>query len=589
MKNRFLFENNQNADSRGGKLSYPVSSAPRESVTGMAWLVGGLVIVLVLLLMAATAGAQHPLKPLDTSSPRATIASFLAITDDVARRYAEYRNAPSPASERALQRSIEKGQRLLDLREVAPSARYEVKTRAFVLLWEVMARLELPDLNQIPDADADTAGSESSNKLAIWRIPHTEITIAQVKEGGRAGEFLFSPETVERLPEFYEMAREMPYLRAVPMGNVYRAQQLFTGWMIPIVWVEALPDWATAPILGLVLWKWLVLLILFGLALSIVTWVWHWGRRRPWDGSMNSYLRYLCTPVTILIIVFGLRYLIRYQIRITGSDAAVPEYVFEFAFGVAALWIVWLTSGRAADAMIATLPRIKATSLDAHLVRLSVRSVGLLVMLVLAFHTASDLGIPIYGIVAGAGVGGLGIALAAKSTLENFLGTLNLYADRPVRVGDFCRYGEDPSSGWMRIGTVEEIGLRSTRIRGIDRTVTTIPNSDFANMHIVNMTRRDRMLLKTEIRLSHETTSEQLRIVLAELRAMLRSHRRISEDPARVSAIGSGAYSFDLEIFAYVDTSDWNDFLVVQEDIFLHIIEIVKKAGAKFAIPFPRV
>ncbi|MEA3243820.1 MAG: mechanosensitive ion channel [Pseudomonadota bacterium] len=95
------------------------------------------------------------------------------------------------------------------------------------------------------------------------------------------------------------------------------------------------------------------------------------------------------------------------------------------------------------------------------------------------------------GDIAGAGVGGLAIALAARSTLENFLGTLNLFADRPVRVGDFCRYGEDPSPAWQRIGTVEEIGLRSTRIRGLDRTITTIPNADFANLHIVNLTKRD--------------------------------------------------------------------------------------------------
>jgi MscS family membrane protein len=91
------------------------------------------------------------------------------------------------------------------------------------------------------------------------------------------------------------------------------------------------------------------------------------------------------------------------------------------------------------------------------------------------------------------------------------MGTLNLYADRPVRVGDLCRYGEDPSPDWRRIGQVEEIGLRSTRLRGLDRTLTTIPNADFSNMHLVNLTKRDRMLLATTIRPRYETTRDQLR------------------------------------------------------------------------------
>jgi MscS family membrane protein len=191
----------------------------------------------------------------------------------------------------------------------------------------------------------------------------------------------------------------------------------------------------------------------------------------------------------------------------------------------------------------------------------------------------------VYGLVAGAGVGGLGIALAARSSLENFLGTFNLYADRPVRVGDFCRYGEDPSSGWLRIGTVEEIGLRSTRIRGIDRTITTIPNAEFANMHIVNLTRRDRMLFRTTIGLRYETTPNQLRQVLAKLRELLLAHPRVTKDPARVRATGFGAYSLDLEMFAYVNTSDWNDYLAVQEDLVLRTMDIVDKAGTAFAFP----
>ena len=92
--------------------------------------------------------------------------------------------------------------------------------------------------------------------------------------------------------------------------------------------------------------------------------------------------------------------------------------------------------------------------------------------------------------MAGLGVGGIAIALAAQNTIEHFIGSLNLFADRPVRVGDFCRYGQDPNPDWQRIGIVESIGLRSTRIRGVDNSVTSVPNGDFSKMHLVNYSLR---------------------------------------------------------------------------------------------------
>ena len=104
-------------------------------------------------------------------------------------------------------------------------------------------------------------------------------------------------------------------------------------------------------------------------------------------------------------------------------------------------------------------------------------------------------------------------------------------------------------------------------------------------MHIVNLTVRDRMIFRPKIRLRYETTPDQLRLVLASLREMLLAHPRITKDPARVRASGFGEHSIDVDIFAYVATADWNDFLAVQEDLVLRIMDIVKKAGTGFALP----
>ncbi len=574
-----------NADSRCCRQSCRSPSGCAYWFAGNGVFTRRFVFVLLCLLIAGTAGARHPLEPLDTSSPRATLESFLTVTEEVEQRYSEYRESPSPATEDALLQMRDRYRQLLDLSEVPPAAQGEVNVETFVLLWEVIARLKLPDLEEIPDAPAKQEGDAEAESLTRWQLPNTEIIIARVDEGPRAGQFLFSPETVARARLFYERVHELPYQRPIAIGNVLRIVQLHTGWMIPLAWVEALPGWANTPVFGQVLWKWFALALLFGLALGAVIAVFFWARRRSWDGSLRSYLRRLITPLAILILTPPLHFFITYQINVTGSAAQVPGYLIEVANGVALVWIVWLTASWIAVTMITLLSKVSSRSLDAHLIRLAARTVGILAILVLMFHIANNVGIPVYGLVAGAGVSGLAIALAARSTLENFLGTLNLYADRPVRVGDFCRYGEDSSSSWLRIGTVEEIGLRSTRIRGLDRTITTIPNAEFSNMHVVNLTKRDRMLLKTNIGLRYETTPDQLRLVLAELREMLLAHPRISEDPARVRAIGFGASSLDLEIFAYVNTRDWEDFLAVQEDVVLRIMDIVRKAGTAFAFP----
>ena len=183
--------------------------------------------------------------------------------------------------------------------------------------------------------------------------------------------------------------------------------------------------------------------------------------------------------------------------------------------------------------------------------------------------------------IAGVSVGGLAIALAAQGTLENFLGSINIFADRPVRIGDLCRYGSE-------MGTVEEIGLRSTRLRGSDRSVTTVPNSDFSKMQITNFSRRDRMLMKTILGLRYETTPDQLRHLLTRLRELLVAHPQIINEPMRVRFVGFGESSLNVEINAFVRTSDVDEFLGIQEDVLLRVMNLVEASGTGFAFPSRR-
>ncbi len=150
--------------------------------------------------------------------------------------------------------------------------------------------------------------------------------------------------------------------------------------------------------------------------------------------------------------------------------------------------------------------------------------------------------------------------------------------DHPVAEGDFCRFGD-------QVGTVEEFGLRSTRVRTLDRTVVTVPNAEFSAMKLENYAKRDRIRFHTILGLRYETTPDQLRHVLVEIRRLLLSHAMVTPDPARVRFVGFGAYSLDVEITSYVSTSDWAEFLAVREDLLLRLMDIVASSGAGFAFP----
>jgi MscS family membrane protein len=180
--------------------------------------------------------------------------------------------------------------------------------------------------------------------------------------------------------------------------------------------------------------------------------------------------------------------------------------------------------------------------------------------------------------IAALGVGGLALALGAQKTVENLVGGLSIIFDQPVNVGDFCKFGDT-------IGTVEKIGVRSTRIRTLNRTLVSIPNADFSTRSIENYAPRDMFLFRTVLGLRYETSSDQMRYILVELRKILYAHPKVDRDPARVRFLGYGSDSLQVEIFAYTYAVDWNDFLGIQEDINLRIAQVIEASGSGFAFP----
>jgi MscS family membrane protein len=201
------------------------------------------------------------------------------------------------------------------------------------------------------------------------------------------------------------------------------------------------------------------------------------------------------------------------------------------------------------------------------------------VVLVVGFILAlSAFGVPVTSLVAGLGIGGIALALAAQKTVENLFGTLSIGVDQPFREGDFVRIGEV-------LGTIEAIGLRSTRVRTLDRTLVAIPNAQLADSRTESYTARDRIRLACTLGLVYETRAASMRRILAELEAALRAHPKIWRDTVVVRFKEYAASSLDVEIMAWFLTTDWNEFTAIRQELLLQFMEIVEQCGSSFAFP----
>jgi MscS family membrane protein len=532
-----------------------------------------------LLLVAVVARGQeqaHPLKPPDRASPRAALKTFLDSGDAIgAFLVRKYLPSPSRAN---FQRLIEMGAvaiGCLDLSALSPAARQKSGRAATLALYETLSRIPLPAFDKIPGA-GQLEPLAKGGELR-WVIPDTEIALVRVSSGPRSGEFLFSAETVARAGDFYARVRALPYVRPVPLKDLHHVIVKGGGWMVPHAFVEALPGWLRAPLAEQAVWKWIGLALVVAVFLLLLWIVYRVSRLGSERQPFLQALAQLAMPAFVAAATPAIAYLALVQVNLIGGVGSAIDLITTAVTFFAGAWIAWRLAPVLAEAIIAS-PAIAPESIDAHLIRVSARLLGIIGSAVLLALGADRLGVPVYGIVAGLGVGGLAIALAAQPTIENLIGGLNLFADRPIRVGDLCKYGDE-------LGFVEAIGIRSTKIRGLDRTLTTIPNAALAKMPIENLSRREEILIRAKIGLRYETTPEQLRYVLVRLRELLLGHPRIDPDPARVRFVGFGASSLDIELFAYATTNDRQEFFGIQEDVLLRVMDIIEQAGASVAFP----
>ena len=455
----------------------------------------------------------------------------------------------------------------LDLSELPPVVRDRQAVLVAEYLNEVIARIGEVVFQEIPN-------DPSSREPFIYFVhPAGDIVLAPTEtEDGVM--WKFTPETVRSIRSLYGETENLPQAtRVLP----YDAQSQAPYFRIR-AWIAGLSTTWLQPIGPLEAWQWasLLCLIAVGVIASVLTGiVLMLGQRLLRRGNEISNSAYFAIW-GIRLLVFGIINYIGFAVL--GLPSGFGSTIKSFAVLLMivgsipfSFWLVDRFRKIVSNAGLIT-PR------GEFLATLLVGMIKVLIICASVLMFAEALRIPYGAAVAGLGISGIAIAFAARSTLENVISAVILFIDRPVDVNDFGRYNG-------RIGSIEHIGLRATVVRTLERTLITIPNSDFMSSDIENFTRRDSVLMRRTFALRPETSLDQLRFVLTEIRRLLIGHPKVLKDPARVRLLGVADNRVEYEIFAYIKTVDYSEFLAIQEDIIFRMMDVIEKAGTDFASP----
>ena len=439
-----------------------------------------------------------------------------------------------------LQRAI----RCLNLSEVAPSVVKEVGIESVLLLKEILDRIEIPPFDEIPDRD-----SMKGRKYKKWTIPKTEITIELVEEGPLQGKYLFTAETVNRLKFYYDRVEHLPYKPGSSIG-AYEDFILGAGWMIPGSLIKALPLFFNIELSGQAIWQWTGMLILLISGTGVALLVFHFTRgrisqKKPNPSILRSLVLKMLFPLSLAIITQIIAYLLDEQINFTGGALTFIIFVSEILFFIAMAWVINLLGTATAEWLISK-PGIRTNSIDANLIRILSRVTTIVIVFLLLLHSTSDLGIPLTAIFASAGIVGLALALAAKETIANLFGGINILMDRPFRTGDYIIL----DSGER--GEVVEVGLRSTRIITRDDVQIAIPNANITNSKIINESvPKNRFRLRIKVGVAYGSDLDQVEKLLLKI---AESNQLVSESPVprvRIRSFEDSAVEFELLCWAY--------------------------------------
>lgn len=335
-----------------------------------------------------------------------------------------------------------------------------------------------------------------------------------------------------------------------------------------------LPDYR---FLTLQTWQWVLLFMLYIGAYAVAfipTYLIGWLIRRKDTDLSQLWSRFVIGPLRwLIVLVIVLQWIDLIHPSVETRALLRAKTVVTIVVAWAFIAVVEIFKGYLADKL-----RRKDREHAIVLLRPAATAIKVLIILIALLVWLDNIGYKVSTLLAGLGIGGIAVALAAQKSIENLIGAATLYMATPVHVGDFCRFGD-------KLGTVEEIGLRSTRIRTLERTVISIPNADFAAMPLENFADREKIRFNPKLHLRYGTTLEQLTKIITGIEKLLKEHPKVDEKPNIARFVGFGTYSLEINVLAFVMTMDYLEYLEIAEKLNMRILEIIDAAGAELTSP----
>ena len=523
-------------------------------------------LILILVVFSGLGRANDSLILADTSSPARTLSSFMSASDVLISHWQD-ENLHQLQAQNAYSQAI----RTMDLSLVPNRSRKVVVMERIILLREILDRIDLDVLMRAPDIE-----EIQERELRHWRFANTDIVLALQSYGDKTDQFLFSSTTIQMLPRWYRTMEPFKYSGEARV-DYYQEFLTSPGPLFSKQFIQSLPERFNQLHGPLPLWQWIALAMVVSVCKILISLSFKLGKRwnERWENrGLKWRIGQLLALIGVVFLLLIARRLIDDGIWVTGSVYQFLSTSFLLAQFFFVSWFILAIFNYFAE--IYVFKKHKGKHVESSLITVLSRIFGGLTIAILGIYVIEFMGFSISPILAGLGVGGLAVALAIRPVLENVINGLTLYADGGIKIGELCRYGS-------KLGTIESIGLRSTRIRTLERSLITIPNSEFANMEIDNLERRDKRRMEHILRLRPEVTLDQLRVLIVNIRRLLIQHPMFEEDPVRVRLVGMGDYSINLSVMGYISCRDNEEFMAVQEDVLFSALAQVESVGAKTA------
>jgi MscS family membrane protein len=336
-------------------------------------------------------------------------------------------------------------------------------------------------------------------------------------------------------------------------------------------------------LLSMPYWQWIAILLFIPLALfgarlltKAVELAIHYSRKTRHLPTLPVEPLKRVGPLTFVLAI-----LIHYMlVGYIGSSLLYRVYYREIILILLATAVCWLLTRitAAISLRIGTSLSSRGMYAERSIVSLFRRFVEVTIFVLILLIVLHALGVDVSAALAGVGIGTLALGLGAQKTFENIFGGVSVLFDKVIRVGDICKV-----NGQM--GVVEDIGLRSTRFRTLERTMLSVPNGTMATAVLENLRFRDKFLFQQAIRLRYELSTEHVRFVLQEINRILRDSPKVEESSSRVRLLRFGEYALEIEIYCYILEGLYEEYLATQEGLLLTIMDVLEKAGAVVALP----